>query len=517
MKEENHLKINRRFIISAKLMIALGIFALIEFAAVELYASDSGCKGKADKLFCKLNPNDPCCTKPPRTHTTDSCTVNSKKHSMDCRDGNVYYRDNCGGWQDVAKNCPDNSSCRDAECVCNDGFTMKTGQCCAPQDSKVCVENNVYWKDSCGAIGELAVTCPENSTCNDAVCACNHGYEMNNGKCVKTSATIAFTRFRNNTGNNKFSNLTESLSMFLSASLLKTDNYFVLSPSDLDLVQSCPKNLEYHQYERWADSMKKLDVDFLITGAITEAGTKMVNGDTKFYLSADIELIDVETGKSVFSCKILKDRNIDTGNSEMQGDNIDDAIIGDLIRQFYYGTPDGKGNLVKGFHDTIIPEINEHYPAKLKRKMEESKEPPEPEESEIQIVEPPIVTPIAPPVEPPIKPITDIPSPSCNISDAWNDCIVMQGFEPPKKNREMYPAFYVGYINKGANRNIKPWQEYYIFIDGQLVVDRNGVPLCATVVSVADSQAFGYINQKLIDRPERLFKNKNVFAILELK
>jgi hypothetical protein len=107
--------------------------------------TDSGCKTNSD---CR--PGRGCDVE---TGGCVECTPDSYK---ECDNGNVYWKDACGGLGELAEECA--SGCEGAVCL---------PEPCV--DTKVCKDNNVYNGDSCGGIKDLVEDCGT-KPCEDGVC-----------------------------------------------------------------------------------------------------------------------------------------------------------------------------------------------------------------------------------------------------------------------------------------------------------------------------------------------------------
>ena len=58
--------------------------------------------------------------------------------------------------------------------VCDEGFKCTSEQTCdwvcAPKESTLCLQSDVYWVNSCGAMEDLKETCSEGTQCTDGAC-----------------------------------------------------------------------------------------------------------------------------------------------------------------------------------------------------------------------------------------------------------------------------------------------------------------------------------------------------------
>ncbi len=76
----------------------------------------------------------------------------------------VYWWDSCGNRGSVAIECTGDTSCHQGRCVEN----------CTPQDHYACVtdDENVWWIDSCGVPHDIKETCRWDQTCLRGRCSC---------------------------------------------------------------------------------------------------------------------------------------------------------------------------------------------------------------------------------------------------------------------------------------------------------------------------------------------------------
>ena len=88
-----------------------------------------------------------------------------------------------GGMMFVSGKCKSDAQCNN-EKACLDGKCVA----CLPKQNRECVNNEVYWTDSCGRRTDLIQSCGTNGACSDGTCFCQSGYIMQNNVCVKTEA-----------------------------------------------------------------------------------------------------------------------------------------------------------------------------------------------------------------------------------------------------------------------------------------------------------------------------------------
>lgn len=107
------------------------------------------------------------------TNVIEKCTPNSIKK---CVDNSIFWFDSCGNKGGLVEKCCDEQICDDAKCV----------QKCKPNATKKCVYNKVYWFDSCGNKGSVAETCCDEQICENGECIdeCESHAER---KCVKNA------------------------------------------------------------------------------------------------------------------------------------------------------------------------------------------------------------------------------------------------------------------------------------------------------------------------------------------
>jgi len=91
----------------------------------------------------------------------DGSCNNCESHvSQKCVENSVYWFNSCGRQQDLIQNCSGNQTCQSGACV----------NSCTPYSSQKCVGNSVYWFDSCGTQQELSQNCSANQTCQSGAC-----------------------------------------------------------------------------------------------------------------------------------------------------------------------------------------------------------------------------------------------------------------------------------------------------------------------------------------------------------
>lgn len=101
--------------------------------------------------------------KPIKIQAAD-CAPNATKQ---CISNIVYWYDSCGALQSIYQNCnTTNQICQNGQCV-NDPNAIVSHY------SKRCYNNNLYWYNSKGAVGDLAQSCSDSNSCTIDSCASN--------------------------------------------------------------------------------------------------------------------------------------------------------------------------------------------------------------------------------------------------------------------------------------------------------------------------------------------------------
>ncbi len=91
-----------------------------------------------------------------------ACTSHS---SSGCKNGDVYWKDSCGTWEELKQDCK-------ADETCKSGVCEKNAADCTSHASYACKQGTtqIWWKDSCGAWEELKQDCGaagcSGQTCN---------------------------------------------------------------------------------------------------------------------------------------------------------------------------------------------------------------------------------------------------------------------------------------------------------------------------------------------------------------
>ena len=80
-----------------------------------------------------------------------------------CYDGDVHWRDSCGGLEGVAEDCRPDQYCNNARCVDEEPV-------CNPHTGQVCSSGNPYWTNSCGELEERLDDCRADEVCTSARC-----------------------------------------------------------------------------------------------------------------------------------------------------------------------------------------------------------------------------------------------------------------------------------------------------------------------------------------------------------
>jgi hypothetical protein len=124
----------------------------------ECRAMSDGCKdqlaGRTAKGMCGVE-----CT------SNSDCGTNCFSHSRkDCKsDGDAYWIDSCGKWEEKAQDCSSSQYCENGACINNPPV------CSSYADTR-CEGNEAYYYDSCGNKGLLAQSCTENEECVNGEC-----------------------------------------------------------------------------------------------------------------------------------------------------------------------------------------------------------------------------------------------------------------------------------------------------------------------------------------------------------
>lgn len=94
-----------------------------------------------------------------------------------CIDGQIRWIDSCGAVGGVADACDDADPCTGDGCLGEACTHAPTGaaecggpQACAPRAGKGCHANAVVWLDSCGAPTEIVTSCDDGEPCTDDLC-----------------------------------------------------------------------------------------------------------------------------------------------------------------------------------------------------------------------------------------------------------------------------------------------------------------------------------------------------------
>lgn len=128
--------------------------------------------------------------------TTDSCVMDAcvyeapggKFVTTICNDeGDLYWVDGCGRTSELAEDCDDGKDCTTDTCDAGLGTCIHLPLegddiCCEKEVEKVCVDGDVYWRDSCNNMGNLAESCLDGNVCTQDSCAA--------GECVSTAAPL---------------------------------------------------------------------------------------------------------------------------------------------------------------------------------------------------------------------------------------------------------------------------------------------------------------------------------------
>ncbi len=96
----------------------------------------------------------------PSDVSRSTCTPHASKV---CYNDDVYWKDSCDKIEDLVENCSTNQYCANATC-------MTKEPSCTPHAVKVCYSGDVYWKDSCGKLEDKIQTCTTKDKCENATC-----------------------------------------------------------------------------------------------------------------------------------------------------------------------------------------------------------------------------------------------------------------------------------------------------------------------------------------------------------
>jgi len=96
----------------------------------------------------------------PKEVYVSSCSPHASKV---CYNDDVYWKDSCDKIEDLFENCTTNQYCANATCVTKEPS-------CTPHAVKVCYSGDVYWKDSCGKLEDKIQTCTSLEKCENASC-----------------------------------------------------------------------------------------------------------------------------------------------------------------------------------------------------------------------------------------------------------------------------------------------------------------------------------------------------------
>ncbi len=106
------------------------------------------------------------------TGNTNTCTSHSYQQ---CLNNGVYWFDSCGNQQELSQACNGNQVCSGSACINNNNNNN-----CTYHAYKNCSGNSVFWFNSCGLQQDVYQICSGNQTCSNGNCVGNN----NNGTCT---------------------------------------------------------------------------------------------------------------------------------------------------------------------------------------------------------------------------------------------------------------------------------------------------------------------------------------------
>ena len=92
-----------------------------------------------------------------------ACAQCTSEHEKRCLNNYVYWYDSCGNIGDIYDYCSSSE-------ICSNGVCVDEGNDCTPEYEKKCAGQDVYWYDSCGNLGDMYDDCSSTETCSNGAC-----------------------------------------------------------------------------------------------------------------------------------------------------------------------------------------------------------------------------------------------------------------------------------------------------------------------------------------------------------